>query len=183
MTCGARSGSQSPDESKVTCAPTDSVLAWSKLVVRKPQIQSYAAIESEQVGQNVTLSRMRGHVTGLLAEQRFDQFRDSIGSRSGLIWIIETLEVTGFDPGAVTAGARWFRAFKERGGQQVIFVSRMPAARMAAASLAFAVHAKICACDTLKDAYERAGLGNVEPRPSFIAQIAQIKPNKPNKAD
>jgi hypothetical protein len=39
---------------------------------------------------------------------------------------------------------------------------------MVAASLAFAVHAKISSCETLKEAYERAGLGAVDLRPSLF---------------
>ncbi len=79
-------------------------------------------------------------------------------------WIIEQLELTGFDPGAVPSGARWFASFKERGGEQLVFVSALSAARMVAASLAFAAHAKISVCETLKEAYERAGVGAIEAR-------------------
>jgi hypothetical protein len=111
---------------------------------------------------------MRGHMTRALAERQFEQFRSSIIEASKPTWIIEQLELTGFDPGAVGAGARWFASFKDRGGEQVIFVSALAAARMVAASLAFAVHAKIAACETLKEAYERAGLGAVEVRPSLF---------------
>jgi hypothetical protein len=110
-------------------------------------------------------------MTRVLAEQRFDQFRSSLFGTENPAWIIEQLELTGFDPGAVPAGARWFGAFKDRGGSQVIFVSPLSAARMVAASLAFAVHAKISSCDDLKVAYERAGIGNVELRPSLFSQF------------
>lgn len=138
-------------------------------VLQKPQHQSYDAIESERVGARVVLTRMRGHMTRVLAETMYEQFRLAVIDVKNPAWIIEQLELTGFDPGAVPAGARWFGAFKDRGGEQVIFVSALSAARMVAASLAFAAHAKISACDTLKEAYERAGLGNIEPRPSLLS--------------
>jgi len=141
------------------------------VLLRSAQSPSYAAIESELVGQNVILTRMRGHMTRLLAEQQFEQFRRAIASTQKPAWIIEQLELTGFDPGAVPAGARWFGAFKDRGGEQVVFVSALSAARMVAASLAFAVHAKISACETLKEAYERAGLGTTQPSASWLAPI------------
>lgn len=137
--------------------------------VPQPQVRSYDAIESERVGESVVLTRMRGHMTRLLAERMFDQFRSALVGMQKPAWIIEQLELTGFDPGAVPAGARWFGAFRDRGGEQVIFVSPLASARMVAASLAFAVHAKISACDSLKEGYERAGLGNVEPRPSLFS--------------
>jgi hypothetical protein len=130
---------------------------------------AYDAIETERVGAHVLLTRMRGHMTRILTEQMFDQFRGLVSETPNAAWIIEGLELTGFDPGAVSAGARWFGAFKERGGDRVIFVSHLSAARMVAASLAFAVHAKISSCETLKEAYERAGLGSVEPRLSVFS--------------
>ena len=108
-------------------------------------------------------------MTRVLAELQYEQFRQLVVDTEKPAWIIEQLELTGFDPGAVPAGARWFGTFKDRGGEQVIFVSALSAARMVAASLAFAVHAKISACETLKEAYERAGLAAVEPRPSVLS--------------
>jgi len=137
-------------------------------LVHKPQPQPTSAIETERIGDAVLLTRMRGHMTRDLAEQRFDQFRSLAANSTKPHWIIEQLELTGFDPGAVPAGARWFNTFKERGGQQVIFVSPLSAARMVAASLAFAVHAKISSCDSLAEAYERAGVSPLQPRPSVV---------------
>jgi hypothetical protein len=142
--------------------------------LRNPRTSTYDAIETECVGGNVLLTRMRGHMTRILAEQQFNQFRSLVSETSKPAWIIEQLELTGFDPGAVPAGARWFGSFKDHGGERVIFVSPLSAARMVAASLAFAVHAKISSCDTLKEAYERAGLGAVEARPSLFS----LKPPK-----
>ncbi|HVY30275.1 MAG TPA: hypothetical protein VHB79_27145 [Polyangiaceae bacterium] len=130
---------------------------------------SFDAIESERLGSNVLLTRMRGHMSRALAEQQFAQFSSLVAETPEPAWIIEQLELTGFDPGAVPAGARWFSCFKDRGGVQVVIVSTLSAARMVAASLAFAVHAKVACCDTLKEAYERAGLGVVEARPSMFS--------------
>ncbi len=146
------------------------------VAVRQPQPQSYDAIETEQVGAHVVLTRMRGHLTRALAEQRFEQFRSTLMQiKQQPTWILEQLELTGFDPGAVSASARWFSAFKERAGEQVIVVSTLAAARMVAASLAFAVHAKISSCETLQEAYDRSGLVAVEPRPSILS----FRPPKP----
>jgi hypothetical protein len=158
------------DAPKLAAVPSDSPVCTVKVAaLPKPQRDVYAAIETERVDANVLLTRMRGHMTRALAEQQFDQFRSLLIDTTNPSWIIEQLELTGFDPGAVPAGARWFAAFKDRGGEQVIFVSPLSAARMVAASLAFAVHAKISACETLQEAYERANLGTLEPRPSMFS--------------
>jgi hypothetical protein len=145
---------------------SDFYLARSKLAPLSPLNPRFDAIESEVVGEHVLLTRVRGHVTRALTEQQFIQFRHLVVGAGQPVWIIEQLELTGFDPGAVAAGARWFSNFKDRGGERIIVVSTHPAARMAAASLAFAVHAKISSCNTLQAAYEQAGLGQIEVRPS-----------------
>lgn len=132
-----------------------------------PQHQSsHDAIESERVGEHVIVTRMRGHMTRAMVELQFDQFRTLVSETKHPIWILEQLELTGFDPGTVPAGARWFSSFKDRGGERVLFVSHHAASRMVMASLAFAVHAKLAVFDTLMEAYEHAGLGAVEVRPS-----------------
>lgn len=131
--------------------------------------RAFDAIETELLGGNVLLTRMRGHMTRLMAEQMFDQFRELLSGIAKPTWIIEQIELTGFEPGAVPAGARWFGAFKDRGGDRVIFVSPLSAARMVAASLAFAVHAKVSTCETLGEAYEQAGLGTLTVRPSLFS--------------
>ena len=130
---------------------------------------AFDAIETELVGGHVLLTRVRGHATGLMLERRFDQFRGELTGVVKPVWIIEQLELTGFEANAVTAAARWFSAFKDRGGERVISVSQLAAVRMAAATLAFAVHAKISNCATLSEAYELAGLGAVEVRPSLYS--------------
>lgn len=112
-------------------------------------------IHTEVIAPNALLTRMSGHVTQALAERKFDQFVLALGRVEKPRWIIDQLSLTGFDPGAVTTGSRWFTLFKEREGQQVIFVSHFPGARMIAASLAFAAHVGVAACGSLREAYER----------------------------
>ncbi len=138
-------------------------------IPRSPPTSPYDALETELVGARVLLTRARGHMSRSLVEQRFDQFTSLLSGLSKPCWIVEQLELTGFHPCAVTAGARWFSAFKNRGGEQVVFVSQLAAARMTVSSLAFAVHAKLSWAETLREAYERTGLGAVEVRPSMFS--------------
>lgn len=123
-------------------------------------------IETELADQRVLITRMRGFVTGPLCEARFDQFRLNAIMTTDAPWIIDTLEITGFHPNAVQVGARWFDVFKQQGGSQIIMVSSMSAVRMAAATLAFAVHIKVTSFKEMNEAYEHAGLGHRSLRPS-----------------
>ena len=134
-----------------------------------PLAQQQAArgdIETELADQRVLITRMRGFVTAPLCEARFEQFRMCAVSTTQAPWIIDTLDITGFHPGAVQVGARWFDVFKQQGGTQIIMVSSMSAVRMAAATLAFAVHVKVTSFKEMGDAYEHAGLGRRSISPS-----------------
>jgi hypothetical protein len=123
-------------------------------------------IETELADQRVLITRMRGFVTATLCEARFEQFRRSAVMTTDAPWIIDTLDMTGFHPNAVQVGARWFDVFKQQGGSQIIMVSSMSAVRMAAATLAFAVHVKVTSFKAMNEAYEHAGLGHRSLRPS-----------------
>lgn len=157
---------------------SDVNLAGFALVPLPPASPHFNAIETERVGDQVLLTRARGHLTRSLVERQFEQFRRLVTTTPAPIWIMEQLELTGFDPGAVPASARWFSDFKDGGGERVIVVSTHSAARMAAASLAFAVHAKISSCESLKVAYEQAGLAPIDVRPSMYS----LRPGKPGDA-
>lgn len=123
-------------------------------------------IETELADGRVLITRMRGFVTSVVCEVMFEQFQECAERTSGAPWIIDTLDITGFHPAAVGVGARWFDVFKERGGSEIIMVSSMSAVRMAAATLAFAVHIKVTSFRDMSEAYEHAGLGRRSMSPS-----------------
>lgn len=123
-------------------------------------------IITELADSRVLVTCMRGFVTASLCEKSFAQFQGHAVNTTGAPWIIDTLGITGFQPGAVQVGARWFDVFKARGGQQIIMVSDNSAVRMAAATLAFAVHIKVSSYRTLAQAYEAAGIQSRVVRPS-----------------
>jgi hypothetical protein len=124
----------------------------------QPQPATKGTIETELIGAQVLLTRMCGAVTGPLCESRFEQFRAQAALTSGAAWIIDTLELAGFQPGAVQVGARWFEVFKTYHGKAIIMVSGMSSVRMAAATLAFAVHIKVTSCKDMPEAYKVARL-------------------------
>ena len=131
--------------------------------VAQPQANVRGEIATELLDARVLITCMRGFVTAALCEATFEEFRAHAANTRGSPWIIETLAITGFQPGAVQVGARWFDVYKKQGGAQIIMVSDMSAVRMAAATLAFAVHIKVSSYRTLAEAYAHAG---VEPRPA-----------------
>lgn len=123
-------------------------------------------IETELVSSGVLVTSMRGYMTGQHLSDRLEQFRALVEQTHCGTWIIDSLDLTGFEPASVARAALWFDLFKQRQGVHILFVSNLPPARMAAATLAFAVHVKITCCRELSRAYEEAGVGTRSVRPS-----------------
>jgi hypothetical protein len=124
-------------------------------------------IVTELADSRALITCMRGFVTATLCDATFEEFREHASRTSNAIWIIDTLDITGFQPGAVQVGSRWFDVYKKQRGSQIIMVSDMAAVRMAAATLAFAVHVKVSSSRTLAEAYVAAGLEPRTLRPSL----------------
>lgn len=123
-------------------------------------------IETEVVDGRVLITSMRGFITASVCEAAFTQFRLRAMTVTGAPWIIDTLAITGFQPGAVQVGARWFDVFRQQGGAQIIMVADSSAVRMAAATLAFAIHIKVSSWATLTEAYAQAGVDARSVNPS-----------------
>jgi hypothetical protein len=136
------------------------------MALAQQQAGTRGEIETELADLRVLITRMRGFVSAPLCEARFEQFRLSALRTERAPWLIDTLDITGFHPSAVQVGARWFDVFKQQGGSEIIMVSSMSAVRMAAATLAFAVHVKVTSFKEMNEAYEHAGLGHRSLRPS-----------------
>jgi hypothetical protein len=134
--------------------------------VAHSQVMARAEIVTELFEARVLITCMRGYVTAAVSAGSFQEFREQANVTHGAIWIIDTMAITGFQPSAVQVGARWFDVFKARAGKQIIMVSDNAAVRMAAATLAFAVHIKVASYRTLADAYAGAGLKPKAVRPS-----------------
>lgn len=124
----------------------------------QPDAPAVSDIETEVVDARVLITSMRGFITASLCEAAYTQFRLRAMSVRAAPWIIDTLAITGFQPGAVQVGARWFDVFREQGGTQIIMVADKSAVRMAAATLAFAIHIKVASFGTLAEAYAQAGI-------------------------
>jgi len=123
-----------------------------------PQRGTLGSIETAQIGPNVVLTTMVGHVTRMLAEDQCAQFGSVLGRLKDPTWIMDQTDLKTFEPSAISAGSRWFDAFRKSGGSRLFLVSRLHAARMAAATIAFGVGLKVQSFDDLRDALDSLGL-------------------------
>ncbi len=115
-------------------------------------------ILSEALGPGMVSTRMGGHITASLCERELDGFRALMANTAEKVWVIDVSALSGFDPRAVQAGARWFDAYKKSGGSKIIYVSKNPAARMAAQALGFSVGVGVRCVTSLAEAREVLGL-------------------------
>lgn len=117
-----------------------------------PKSGESSSLSSELIAPNVVLTTMRGRITAELADNKRPQFRAAVSRTRRARWVIDQLELRGFEPLAVHAGGKWFEDFKEYLGAEVIFVSNIGSAKMVAAALAFSVHLPVTTFETVQKA-------------------------------
>lgn len=125
---------------------------------RAPFFMPLGTLETVVSASFAVTTVMMGYVTRGGAEQRFRQFRDCLLATERPTWVIDATEVTGYEPAAVQAGARWFTEYKQRGGKDVVFVSRELSMRMIASTLSFSANVPVRHFDELRDALADLGL-------------------------
>ncbi len=115
-------------------------------------------LQSKLIAPDVVITYFRGHITNELAMKQLPYFRSVLQGSNAATWIMELTAMTGFDPSAMTAGARWWHAFKDAKGEQILLVSTQSAARMAAASLSFSIGLSVKSFTSLEPALAYAGI-------------------------
>lgn len=124
------------------------------------QLPAQEALQVDCLRPGLVCTRMVGRVTRADADRGLLLFRARVGQAqrqnqdgtSGLTWLIDATRLSSFASDAVLAGSAWFSAFREADGKRLVFVSELPAARMVAATLAFASKLSVARFDTLPEA-------------------------------
>lgn len=111
--------------------------------------------------------RAQGNVTKLAMAASLTTFERLLARAERPDWIVDISGLTNFEPTAVSVGADYFRSFKQAGGSKVVLVSGLATARLAAFTLAFAVHLPLVAVDSFAEACKTLGLE--EPPTSSVA--------------
>jgi hypothetical protein len=91
----------------------------------------------------VLYSAFIGHITRVLTAQETPIFRRLAREHRCKCWVIDLLELSGFEPWCVGAGTEWMRIFRSNGGMETIVATTMPAARMAATAMGFGAGIKL----------------------------------------
>jgi len=140
----------------------DGSLAVRSRVVRT---ETHGSILVRREDERTILVRMKGFITGPLVNTYEARFRATLGEKPTPLWLFDLMDIAGFEPGAVPAGAKWWKAFKEQDGTHVAFVTHYGAARMAASALGFGVGLKLLVCASLVEAQAALALLPSPPEP------------------
>jgi hypothetical protein len=93
-----------------------------------------------------------GHLTVRLADELLPAFQAALSRSPTTHWLINALEMNGFENRALVAAKPWFHAFKAQGGRLIIVVTASAPVRMAASALGFAVGLPMQVVSTRKEA-------------------------------
>jgi len=115
------------------------------------------SVECRQLA-NCVLLAAQGRVTRVAMLTQLEPFKTLLNRTRAPSWIIDTAQLTDFEPGAVSVGADYFKHFKQVGGGKVVFVSGLATARLAAFTIAFAAHLPLVSAQSLSEAYRILGI-------------------------
>jgi hypothetical protein len=110
------------------------------------------SISAQALGPRLILTRFVGKSTWVISEAARSEFETLVATMDQPVWISDATKLTGFEPRTLTAGHRWFSAFKARGGRDCLVVSQWDKAMMAARSMALGLGVRIRNYSTLEEA-------------------------------
>jgi hypothetical protein len=93
-----------------------------------------------------------GYLTARLADERLPEFQAALSRSKATHWIINTIEMNGFETRALATAKPWFEAFKAQGGRLLIVVTESAPVRMAVSALVFTMGVPLQVVSTRKEA-------------------------------
>lgn len=79
----------------------------------------------------------KGYITSEMQERSFPEFKTVLGKATASHWVIDAIDIDGFDPKVGIAGGAWISSFKGQGGHTMIVVTTSSLVRMLGSTLAF----------------------------------------------
>jgi hypothetical protein len=120
----------------------------------RPPTPGFIAVQA--LAPRVIFTEVVGHVKLDAAESAWQQFREIVTAVQRPVWLSDARALKGFDPRTLALGARWFAAFRQRGGQHCVVTAEAPMAMMAASTMALGLGVRIHAFTSLDEARQRA---------------------------
>lgn len=146
---------QGPSRETVA-APTLPMTTWNSMSASVPLEPGIQTIFVEQLAPRLVLTRLEGRPTHACSTRALKEFERMIAGMERPVWVSDATRLTGFEPRSLALGARWFAAFKQRGGQDCLVVSHWEMAMMAASTMALGLGVRLQNFATLTEATEVA---------------------------
>jgi hypothetical protein len=122
------------------------------MIASTPARPGIDSVTTTALGPRLILTTFVGRSTWVLSEAARKDFQSLVATMEQPVWISDATRLTGFEPRSLTAGHKWFSAFKARGGCVCLVVSEWDKAMMAARTMALGVGVRIRNYSTIEEA-------------------------------
>ena len=114
------------------------------------------ALEVQSLGPRLFLTTFRGKVTMEMSLAAWSSFERIVEPMREPVWLSDAMELTGFEPVALTQGTRWYSLFRKAGGTHVLVASRWERSIMAARTMALGLGVRVRGFSSVDHATEAA---------------------------
>lgn len=119
-------------------------------------VKEPGALEVQGLGERLVLTTFRGKVTWAMSDAAYPIFERIVTPMRAPIWLSDATQLTGFEPKALSIGARWFVIFRRAGGTHLLVASRWERATLAARTMALGLGVHVRGFSSLELAREAA---------------------------
>jgi hypothetical protein len=105
------------------------------------------------LGPRLLFTELSGRIDNAASEHAWSEFqRVYAGLERRPIWISDARQLQGYDPSTLALGARWFKAFYEKGGRHCIVLAERSLTMLAASTMALGTGVRVHPVGTLERA-------------------------------
>ena len=114
------------------------------------------ALEVQALGPRLFVTTFRGKITMEISLAALPSFERIVEPMREPIWLSDAMELTSFEPIALTQGTRWYGLFRRAGGTHVLVASRWERSIMAARTMGLGLGVRVRGFSSLDLAMEAA---------------------------
>jgi hypothetical protein len=114
------------------------------------------ALEVQALGPRLFLTTFRGKVTMEMSLGAWPSFSRIVEPMREPVWLSDAMDLTSFEPIALTQGTRWYGLFRKAGGTHVLVASRWERSIMAARTMGLGLGVRVRGFSRLDQATEAA---------------------------
>lgn len=114
--------------------------------------RSNDALEVQALGARLVLTTFRGKVTLDMSRAALPLFERIVEPMREPIWLSDSMELTSFEPRALSLGVHWYTTFRRAGGTHVLVASRWERTIMAARTMGLGLGVRVRGFSSIEQA-------------------------------